>query len=129
MDKNPFLKQLMKDEKADVVHSSAYAKTQNTDGIGAASVESFATRQALEAKRTMVKNYKDSMIAVKANLDKTGVRKFNFNNDAAERAAIKEKYGGKRLNGVKRNDKSEREARTEKGTIPPSVRINPGISR
>ena len=128
MDKNPFLKQLMKDEKADVVHSSAYAKTQNTNGIGAASVESFAARQALEAKRTMVKNYKDSMIATKIGLDKTGIRKYDSNKNATERAAIREKYGGEKSNGVKRADKSGGETQPAERTAPPPARINPGIS-
>ncbi len=37
--KNPFLKYVMKDKKEDVFHSSAYAKAQSGDSIGAASAQ------------------------------------------------------------------------------------------
>lgn len=67
--KNPFLKYVMKDEKEDVFHSSAYAKAQNGAGIGAASTESFQTRVKIDQNRTKVRGYGDSgiMTGVRAN--------------------------------------------------------------
>lgn len=119
----------MTDKKADVVHSSTYAETQNANGIGATSAESFAARQALEAKRTMVKNYKDSIIATTVNPDKTGIRKYDSSKDAAERAAIREKFGGERSNKTEKTPKNGGGTIAAERTTPPPARINPGISR
>lgn len=61
--KNPLLKYVMKEEKEDIFHSSAYGKAQNGAGIGAASVQSFRERQAIEANRQKIGNYGSSAIA------------------------------------------------------------------
>lgn len=61
--KNPLLKYLIKANKEDVFHSSAYSKVKSGDTIGSASSESFATRQAIEQNRQLVKKYHDSLIA------------------------------------------------------------------
>ncbi|MBQ8985020.1 hypothetical protein IJ076_00450 [Candidatus Saccharibacteria bacterium] len=60
--KNPFLKYMMKDKKEDVFHSSAYAKVQNGAGIGAASTESYRVRVNIDRNRQVVRGYKDSKI-------------------------------------------------------------------
>ena len=59
---NPFLKYVMKDEKEDIFHSSAYGKAQNGQGIGTASVETFTHRNAINNNRQHVKSYGDSEI-------------------------------------------------------------------
>ena len=60
MQKNPFLKYVMKDNKEDVFHSSAYAKAQNGSIIGAASSESYAVRVNIDKNRQTVRGYGDS---------------------------------------------------------------------
>ena len=60
--KNPFLKYVMKDEKEDVFHSSAYAKAQSGSGIGVASSESYQVRVNMNQHRTKVRGYNDSEI-------------------------------------------------------------------
>ena len=63
MDINPLLKYVMKAKKADVVHSSGYAKAQNAGGIGAAGTSSFEQRMKIEGNRAKIKGYRDSAIA------------------------------------------------------------------
>ena len=60
--KNPFLKYVMKDEKEDVFHSSAYAKAQNGGNLGATSSESYQVRVKIDQNRQAVKGYGDSEI-------------------------------------------------------------------
>ena len=62
MQKNPFLKYVMKDNKEDIFHSSAYAKAQNGGGIGAASSESYQVRVKINENRQNIKGYGDSEI-------------------------------------------------------------------
>lgn len=66
--KNPFLKYVMKDKKEDVFHSSAYAKAQNSS-IGVASTESYQVRVNMNQNRTRVRGYDESevMTGAKAN--------------------------------------------------------------
>lgn len=64
--KNPFLKYLIKDKKEDVFHSSAYAKAQNGASIGAATSESYQVRVNINQNRQRVKGYKDSEIMMGA---------------------------------------------------------------
>ena len=97
---NPFLKRLMKDKKEDVVHSSAYAKVQNSNGIGVASVETFSGRLAIEQNRQVVRGYGDSKIV----------------NEARGNAPRAKKYEPPETSGPERR------------AIPP-IRKNPGISR
>ena len=61
MDKNPFLKRLMKVKTKDVIHSTSYANSQN-QGIGTASSETFSARQAVDQNRTTIKGYRDAKI-------------------------------------------------------------------
>ena len=65
--KNPFLKYMMKDEKKDVFHSSAYAKAQSGETIGSASVEDFRVRVNVNQNRQIVRGYRDSKIMTDAN--------------------------------------------------------------
>ena len=59
--KNPILKYVMKDDKKeDIFHSSAYGVSQNGQGIGVSSTESFETRQKIDNNRHFVQGYKDS---------------------------------------------------------------------
>lgn len=61
--KNPLLKYVIKPEKDDVFHSSAFAKAQNTGNIGAASSETFTARRSLDQNRQFIKGYGDSRLA------------------------------------------------------------------
>lgn len=140
MDKNPLLGRLMKDTKEDVVHSSAYAEAQNAGGMGAASTQSFAKRQEIEANRTTIQGYRDSRVVSDAfGSGGTKLQEYDAAHDASQRAAIRERFGGERNTGT--NDKVSGNAGGDNGagamgrtmptgrtTVPP-VRRNPGISR
>lgn len=65
--KNPFLKYLIKDEKKDIFHSSAYAQAQSGDAMGAASTESFKVRVNINRNRQVVRGYRDSRVMTEAN--------------------------------------------------------------
>ena len=60
--KNPFLKYVIKDNKEDVFHSSGYAKVQNGASFGAASSESYQVRVNINQNRQKVRGYGDSEI-------------------------------------------------------------------
>ena len=66
MEKNPFLKYLIKEKKEDILHTSAYAKVQNGEGFGASSSQSFEDRQKIEANRQIVRGYNDSKLMQQA---------------------------------------------------------------
>lgn len=61
--KNPFLKYIMKDEKEDIFHSSAYGKAQNGGSMGVASSTSFNERMNINRDRQVVRGYGDSKLA------------------------------------------------------------------
>lgn len=67
--KNPFLKYIMKDEKQDVFHSSAYAKAQSGAALGSASSESYNVRVNINQNRTKVRGYGDSEIMTGAKMN------------------------------------------------------------
>ena len=67
--KNPFLKYVMIDEKQDIFHSSAYAKAQNGASIGAASSESYSVRVNMNQNRTKVRGYNDSEVMTGAKMN------------------------------------------------------------
>ncbi len=67
--KNPFLKYLIKDKKEDVFHTSGYAKAQNGDNIGAASAESYAVRVNINQNRKRIRNYSDSRLVAGARMN------------------------------------------------------------
>ena len=66
MEKNPFLKYLIKEKKEDILHTSAYAKVQNGDAFGASSTQSFEERKKVEANRQIVRGYNDSKLMQQA---------------------------------------------------------------
>lgn len=61
--KNPLAKRLIHEERKNVFHSSAYAKAQSGEVIGAASIESFDERQKIEQNRKIIRGYNDSRVA------------------------------------------------------------------
>ncbi len=67
--KNPFLKYVMKDKKEDVFHSSAYAKAQSGDSIGAASAQGYQSRMVVDKNRTTVRGYGESGIMTGAKMN------------------------------------------------------------
>ena len=75
--KNPFLKYMMKDEKKDVFHSSAYAKAQSGETIGAASTESYQVRVNVNQNRQMVRGYRDSQIMTDASKNAPRAKTWN----------------------------------------------------
>ena len=50
------------DKKADILHSSGYARAQSGDNIGAASGTSFNVRRGIEEHRKFIKGYRNSKI-------------------------------------------------------------------
>ncbi len=100
MERNPFLKRLMKAQTEDVVHSSAYAQAQNQKRIGVASMRGFEERMRMENNRTTIKGYKDSEVVNKS-----------FVSARAGKVAL-----------------SAQEPTAQKPVTPPA-RKNPGISR
>ena len=60
------IKRVMKDDKEDIFHSSAYGKAQNGAGMGASSTESFAARRKIDQNRQVVKGYGNSNLVGQA---------------------------------------------------------------
>lgn len=59
-------KYIIKKKTKDVIHSSVYAKAQNSDGIGAASTQSFSNRMSIEKNRSRIRGYNDSRVVSQA---------------------------------------------------------------
>lgn len=74
--KNPFIKYLMREQKEDIFHSSAYGKAQNAGAIGAASTESFEERMKVERNRKIVQGYNDSRIVNGAYMNGPKAKKY-----------------------------------------------------
>ena len=85
--KNPFLKYVIKDNKEDFFHSSAYGKAQSGANMGAASTESYQVRVNIDRNRQNVKGYKDSelMTDIKDNTPKA--KTYNPSEDITARGA------------------------------------------
>lgn len=81
---NPFAKRLMKDDRAEIFHSSAYGRAQSGGAMGAASTESFEERKKIDESRKTIRKYDDSMVA--------------------EQRYNKEAQGSTRLDRPKQND-------------------------
>ena len=81
---NPFAKRLMKDDRAEIFHSSAYGRAQSGGAMGAASTESFEERKKIDESRKTIRKYDDSMVA--------------------EQRYNKEAQGSTRLDQPKQND-------------------------
>ncbi len=101
MDKKaPIVKRLIDGDRAQIFHSSAYARAQNGGGMGAASAESFAQRQRTEQNRQNIRKYSDSLVAE---------RRFNTDAIRTQRQTEKE-VKAKQI----RNVEAERKLETEK---------------
>lgn len=128
---NPFLKRLMKEKSQDVIHSSAYGEAQNSGKMGVASAQSFAARQAIEQSRSQVRGYRDSKIVTEEGNRVARAATFDAEKDAAQRAAIRERFGRERGEaGSNKQTSAQAAPETAKPTAgnPPAWR-NPGISR
>ena len=87
--KNPFLKYLIKDEKKDIFHSSAYAQAQSGDAMGAASTESFKVRVNINRNRQVVRGYRDSRVMTEANKNAPRAKAYTPPEKQASSAATK----------------------------------------
>ena len=61
---NPLIKYLTNVKKDDVMHSSGYAKSQNSGGFGSTDTRSFTKRKELEQNRNLVGGYDKSKIGM-----------------------------------------------------------------
>lgn len=59
----PIVKRLIRDEKSEFFHSSAYGRAQSGGTIGAASTESFDQRRKIDENRQNIRKYDDSLVA------------------------------------------------------------------
>ena len=116
MNKNPFLKRLIKDKKKDIIHSSAYAKAQNT-GIGSSSVESFQKRREIDRHRTIVRRYNESKIVTDANANKPKPRIYKPDNEKPDTSSKKPTASSRKMITLSTRHNN------------PPIRRNPGISR
>ena len=167
---NPFLNRLMKDDKADILHSSAYARAQSSGGMGADSVESFAERRKIDRNRTVIRGYNDSKIAGESGVRDINAKIRNNRDDKVEKSSSssfysigvekeerdgvgggleklnnnRQRYGGDnqrygsdkqryeidRMRNVSNvNRRSFVEPTSNRASIKPPTRRNPGISR
>lgn len=95
--KNPFLKYLIKDDKQDVFHSSEYARAQSGDTMGASSTESFQVRVNINQNRTRIRGYNDSRIVTGAKMNAPKAKTYappNNETGASTRAQIATKRAG-----------------------------------
>lgn len=113
--KNPFLKYLIKDKKEDVFHSSGYAKAQNGGNIGAASSESYAVRVNVNQHRQVVRGYRDSELMTSGGNKRPKAETY--------KPPVKENNSGI-VNGM-----ANATARAEAASVRPPISIKkPGIS-
>ena len=136
MDKNPFLKRLIKDNREDIVHTSAYAKAQNAGGMGTASTQGFGDRMRVEQNRTVVGRYRDSKVVNEVFDGATKAKTYDKNDDAARMAAQRKSYADKQAerqfggggSGAARTRFGGGTTNEDKKPTPPA-RKNPGIYR
>ena len=159
---NPFLNRLIKDDKADILHSSAYARAQRSGGMGTDSVESFAERRKIDRNRTVIRGYNDSKIAGESGVRDINAKIGNNKDDKVEESSsssfcsigvekeddgIKGRLGAvsnniQRYRGDKQRYEADRgknnsiinrrsfvEPTSNRASIKPPTRRNPGISR
>lgn len=60
--KNPMLKYISKPKRAEVFHSSGYARVQSGENFGAVDQTSFEQRQKIERERGLVRKYGESRL-------------------------------------------------------------------
>ena len=66
MDKNPFLKYMIDDNRENYFHTSRHAKVQSGSAMGSTSAETFAQRRKIDQNRTRVRKYNDSRLVAQA---------------------------------------------------------------
>lgn len=137
MDKNPLLKYVMKAKTEDVIHSTAYAGTQN-QRIGVASSESFTSRRAIDQNRTTIGGYDKSKIITdaKSNAPKPKVyeppKENSYNkveNPNEQRAMDRAKYSSSSSFARPASSPNVGQFTPRTGPSTPPPRRNPGISR
>ena len=138
---NPFFRRLSKEDKKDILHSSAYAKAQNSGGIGADSVESFNRRREIDQKRAVIRKYDDSKVAVESGVHSEEARDSEMGKSerGKDRFKLEKSSVGYGRYSRKMRDTGEDAKGTAKfGFVEPSsnrpesgppARRNPGISR
>ena len=94
--KNPFLKYLIKDKKEDIFHTSGYAKAQNGANMGAASTESYQVRVNVNQNRQKIQGYNRSRLVTgaMANAPKPKTYEAPKVGETTARAAIPVKKSG-----------------------------------
>ena len=136
MDKNPFLKRLIKDNREDIVHTSAYAKAQNAEGMGVASTQGFGDRMRVEQNWTVVGRYRDSKVVNEVGDGTIKAKRYDQSEDAAKMVAQRKSYAEKQAerqfgggeSGTVRTRFSGGTTSEDKKPTPPA-RKNPGIYR
>ena len=122
---DPLLGRLMGVKKKDVVHSSAYGKAQNAEGIGTASAQSFRARMAADESRSFVERYKDSQVMHETRNRLTGPQVYDGEKKNEARAEMTQRFAGS-AGGPSGGSSAGAGGRTAGA---PPVRRNPGISR
>ncbi len=131
--KNPFLHRLMKDNKKDILHSSAYARVRNGGNMGSDSVESFAARRAVDAKRRAVRGYNESRMVGESGVRAMGARQ-SKKEGSSEEIVSKRSFDKKVDNNNKDANRASGQRRfvepnLNRPAAKPPVRRNPGVSR
>ena len=80
MDKLSLVNRLMKTKSSDVMHTSAHARAQNGDNIGAGSTQSFHARRSIEDNRQYIRGYRDSSLGSNFN-SATACKQYNAKDD------------------------------------------------
>lgn len=119
---------IVKNKKEDVIHSSAFAKVQNSEGIGVASSQSFSDRMKIEQNRNRIRGYGDSQVVVQSRAS-SGIKAktytppeqtgYGTNNGVGR---VSSRVGGPKPVGLRSNSSGSLNSR-------PPMRKNPGISR
>lgn len=105
--RNPLLKFVMREKKTDVVHTSAFGKAQNGQGMGATSVQSFSERMEVERNRKRVRSYSDSRVVAQA-YGAVGVRAKEYILPEKNEKAGTEAIGSLRADGPRRFEAPKR---------------------
>lgn len=120
--KNPFIKYLMREQKENIFHSSAYGKAQNGEAIGAASTEGFNDRMKIDRNRQIVKGYNDSRVVNGAYANGPRAKKYM----PPEEKGKKEISGATKIASAKSAPKPMTTAPVRRPFVPP---IKPNFGR
>ena len=127
---NPFLKRIMKTNSEEVMHSSVYAKAQNSGAMGAASTESFAARMKMENHRQNIRGYGDSRVVSDA---RNGLPKAKTYNPDDQQGFSRQRTDRQEMrnSGMMRRGQTGNMSGNAQNIRPvtPPARKNPGIFR